>query len=139
MMWAAGFSLDNLVADGGDDFRRLRGRRRHRDDREHSPQHREGRRAHPCGALIGTRQIGFTVVSISLSLIAAFIPLLFMSGIPGRMFREFSLTLTFAIIVSAFVSLTITPMICGHFMPAHDDERASLFRPHRRRRAGSNT
>ena len=67
-------------------------------------------------ALIGARQIGFTVISISLSLIAAFIPLLFMPGIMGRMFREFSLTLAFAILASAFVSLTVTPMICGRFM-----------------------
>jgi hydrophobe/amphiphile efflux-1 (HAE1) family protein len=68
-------------------------------------------------ALAGTRQIGFTVVSISVSLIAAFIPLLFMGGIPGRLFREFSMTLSFAIIISMIVSLTVTPMICGHFMP----------------------
>ena len=74
-------------------------------------------------ALIGARQIGFTVISISLSLIAAFIPLLFMPGIMGRMFREFSLTLTFAILASAFVSLTVTPMICGRFMSR--GERAS--------------
>jgi multidrug efflux pump len=67
-------------------------------------------------ALMGARQIGFTVISISLSLIAAFIPLLFMPGIMGRMFREFSLTLAFAILASAFVSLTVTPMICGRFM-----------------------
>jgi multidrug efflux pump len=78
-------------------------------------------------ALVGTRQIGFTIVSISVSLIAAFIPLLFMGGIPGRMFREFSLTLTFAIVVSAFVSLTVTPMICGHFMPAKDERRQRWF------------
>ena len=67
-------------------------------------------------ALLGSRQIGFTVISISLSLIAAFIPLLFMPGLMGRMFREFSLTLAFAILASAFVSLTVTPMICGRFM-----------------------
>ena len=67
-------------------------------------------------ALAGTRQIGFTVVSISVSLIAAFIPLLFMGGIPGRLFREFSMTLSFAIVISMVVSLTVTPMICGHFM-----------------------
>jgi multidrug efflux pump len=70
-------------------------------------------------ALIGARQIGFTVVSISVSLIAAFIPLLFMQGILGRLFREFSLTLVFAIVISTFVSLTVTPMICGRFM-RHD-------------------
>jgi hydrophobe/amphiphile efflux-1 (HAE1) family protein len=64
----------------------------------------------------GARQIGFTVVSISVSLIAAFIPLLFMGGIVGRAFREFSITLVFAIIISTIVSLTVTPMICAHYV-----------------------
>ncbi len=66
----------------------------------------------------GARQIGFTVISISVSLIAAFIPLLFMGGIVGRMFREFSITLTFAIVISTIVSITLTPMICAHFVRA---------------------
>ena len=69
-------------------------------------------------ALEGARQIGFTVVCDLLSLIAAFIPLLFMGGMVGRLFREFSLTLAFAIVVSTFVSLTVTPMICAHFVRA---------------------
>src|SRR5262249_42433317 len=68
------------------------------------------------GALEGARQIGFTVVAISISLIAAFIPLLFMSGAVGRVFREFSLTLAFAVAVSTVVSLTLTPMVCAHFI-----------------------
>jgi multidrug efflux pump len=67
-------------------------------------------------ALLGARQIGFTVVSISLSLIAAFTPLILMDGLVGRLLREFSLTLTFAILVSTVVSLTVTPMICAHFI-----------------------
>jgi multidrug efflux pump len=67
-------------------------------------------------ALKGARQIGFTVVSISISLIAAFIPLLFMGGIVGRLFREFSVTLAFAIGVSTLVSLSVTPMICAYFV-----------------------
>jgi multidrug efflux pump len=67
-------------------------------------------------ALEGARQIGFTVLSISLSLVAAFTPLIFMDGIVGRLLREFSLTLTFAIVVSTVVSLTITPMICAHYI-----------------------
>ncbi len=67
-------------------------------------------------ALQGAKQIGFTVLSISLSLIAAFTPLLFMDGIVGRLLREFSLTLVFAIVVSTLVSLTITPMICAHYI-----------------------
>ena len=67
-------------------------------------------------ALDGARQIGFTVVSISVSLVAAFIPLLFMDGVVGRLLREFSVTLVFAIVVSTVVSLTVTPMICAHFV-----------------------
>jgi len=67
-------------------------------------------------ALLGAKQIGFTVLSISLSLVAAFTPLIFMEGIIGRLFREFSLTLTFAILVSMAVSLTVTPMICAHYI-----------------------
>ncbi|MCP9626729.1 efflux RND transporter permease subunit [Rhodopseudomonas palustris] len=69
-------------------------------------------------AIEGARQIGFTVLSISLSLVAAFAPLIFMDGIVGRLLREFSLTLTFAIAVSTVVSLTVTPMICAHFIKA---------------------
>jgi hydrophobe/amphiphile efflux-1 (HAE1) family protein len=67
-------------------------------------------------ALEGTRQIGFTVISISVSLVAAFIPLLFMEGVVGRLLREFSVTLAFAVAVSTIVSLTVTPMICAHFI-----------------------
>ena len=67
-------------------------------------------------ALKGARQIGFTVVSLSISLIAVFIPLLFMSGIVGRLFREFAITLSCAVIVSAIVSLTLTPMMCSRML-----------------------
>ena len=63
----------------------------------------------------GAREIGFTVISLTLSLIAVFIPLLFMTGLVGRMFREFALTLTIAVVVSAIVSLTLTPMMCSRF------------------------
>jgi hydrophobe/amphiphile efflux-1 (HAE1) family protein len=66
----------------------------------------------------GARQIGFTVISISASLIAAFIPLFFMGGVVGRLLTAFSMTLTFAIIVSTIVSLTLTPMICAHYVRA---------------------
>jgi multidrug efflux pump len=78
-------------------------------------------------ALAGARQIGFTVISISLSLLAAFVPILFMPGVPGRMFREFSLTLAFAVAVSAIVSLSVTPMICGRFMKARQNDRVTWF------------
>ncbi len=67
-------------------------------------------------ALNGARQIGFTVVSLSISLIAVFIPLLFMSGIVGRLFREFAITLSCAVVVSAIVSLTLTPMMCAKML-----------------------
>jgi len=78
-------------------------------------------------ALEGARQIGFTVLSISLSLIAAFTPLIFMDGIVGRLLREFSLTLTFAILVSTVVSLTITPMICAHYIKESGSDRTNWF------------
>jgi multidrug efflux pump len=80
-------------------------------------------------AIEGARQIGFTVVSISISLVAAFIPLLFMGGIIGRLFREFSVTLAFAIMVSTVVSLSVTPMICAHFVrEALSPDRTALDR-----------
>ena len=79
-------------------------------------------------ALIGSRQIGFTVVSISLSLVAVFIPLIFMGGILGRLLHEFAMTLTMAIAVSAAISLTLTPMICGRWMkPRHQVPRRLLW------------
>ncbi len=64
-------------------------------------------------ALDGAREIGFTVISLTVSLIAVFIPLLFMTGIVGRMFREFALTLSIAVVISALISLTLTPMLCA--------------------------
>src|SRR5262249_43451312 len=67
-------------------------------------------------AFEGTGEIGFTVVSIGVSPVAAFIPLLFMDGVVGRLLREFSITLAFAVCVSTVVSLTVTPMIFAHFV-----------------------
>lgn len=67
-------------------------------------------------ALEGAREIGFTVISLTFSLIAVFIPMLFMSGLVGRMFREFALTLTIAVAVSAVISLTLTPMLCARML-----------------------
>ncbi|HWE15710.1 MAG TPA: efflux RND transporter permease subunit, partial [Hyphomicrobiaceae bacterium] len=72
-------------------------------------------------ALKGAREIGFTVISLTLSLVAVFIPLLFMSGLVGRMFREFALTLTIAVVISAVVSLTLTPMMCSRLL-GHQSE-----------------
>ena len=80
-------------------------------------------------ALKGARQIGFTVVSLSLSLIAVFIPLLFMTGIVGRLFREFAIVLSIAVILSAIVSLTLTPMMCARLLrPESESEHGTLFR-----------
>ena len=71
-------------------------------------------------ALLGSREIGFTVVSMSLSLMAVFIPIMLMSGLVGRLFHEFAITLSAAIAVSMVVSLTTTPMLCARFLKAHD-------------------
>ena len=79
-------------------------------------------------ALKGSREIAFTVLSISLSLVAVFIPLLLMGGIIGRVFREFALTVTAAIAVSALVSLTLAPMLCSRFMKQHSHEHGRLYR-----------
>ena len=125
-MWLAGFSIDNLslmalaisVGFVVDDaivmienmYRNL----------EHGMRPYQAARE-------GARQIGFTVLSISLSLVAAFTPLIFMDGIVGRLLREFSLTLTFAIVVSTVVSLTITPMICAHYIKEVTSGHATWF------------
>ncbi len=74
-------------------------------------------------ALLGAREIGFTVFSISMSLIAVFIPILMMGGIVGRLFREFAVTLSTAILVSMVISLTTTPMMCAHLLKAHEEEK----------------
>jgi multidrug efflux pump len=76
-------------------------------------------------ALDGAREIGFTVISLTLSLIAVFIPLLFMTGLVGRMFREFALTLTIAVIVSAIVSLTLTPMMAAKLLKHQPETRGN--------------
>jgi hydrophobe/amphiphile efflux-1 (HAE1) family protein len=78
-------------------------------------------------ALVGSGEIRFTVLSISLSLIAVFIPLLLMSGVIGRVFREFALTVTAAIVVSAFVSLTLAPMLCSRFMRLQTKQHGRLY------------
>ncbi|MGB6537598.1 MAG: efflux RND transporter permease subunit [Xanthobacteraceae bacterium] len=80
-------------------------------------------------AIKGAREIGFTVISISISLIAVFIPLLLMSGIVGRLFHEFAITVTAAILVSVVVSLTLTPMLCSRFLVSeHDRKHGRLYR-----------
>jgi HAE1 family hydrophobic/amphiphilic exporter-1 len=78
-------------------------------------------------AIKGSREIGFTVLSISFSLIAVFIPLLLMGGIIGRLFREFALTVTASIAVSGLVSLTLAPMLCARFMRADTGEHGRMY------------
>jgi hydrophobe/amphiphile efflux-1 (HAE1) family protein len=79
-------------------------------------------------ALKGAGEIGFTIISISLSLIAVFIPLLLMGGIVGRLFREFAVTVTVAVMLSAFVSLTLTPMMCARFLHHDSGGHGRLWR-----------
>ena len=78
-------------------------------------------------ALKGSREIGFTIVSITFSLIAVFIPVLLMGGMVGRVFREFAVTIAMAIIISGFVSLTLTPMLCARVLrPHHEGEKQNV-------------
>jgi multidrug efflux pump len=80
-------------------------------------------------AIEGAREVGFTVLSMSLSLVAVFIPILMMGGIVGRLFREFSVTLSVAVLISLLVSLTTTPMMCSRLIRRRDPEREGrLFR-----------
>jgi HAE1 family hydrophobic/amphiphilic exporter-1 len=72
-------------------------------------------------ALKGAAEIGFTIVAITFSLIAVFIPVLLMGGMVGRMFREFAVTIAVAILISGFVSLTLTPMLCARVLHAHHE------------------
>jgi hydrophobic/amphiphilic exporter-1 (mainly G- bacteria), HAE1 family len=78
-------------------------------------------------ALIGSREIGFTIISITLSLVAVFIPVFLMGGVVGRVFREFAGTISAAILVSGFVSLTLTPMMCARLLKAHDSHEKKTF------------
>src|SRR5262249_50843621 len=72
---------------------------------------------------------GFTIVSMTLSLAAVFIPILFMSGILGRLFREFAITICTSILISGMVSITLTPMLCSRFLkPAHVERHGFLYR-----------
>ncbi len=84
--------------------------------------------------LLGTREISFTIVSISLSLVAVFIPILFMGGVLGRLFHEFAVTLSAAILVSMVVSLTTTPMMCAKWLAPRAGTQGPARRPSRMRR-----
>ena len=127
VMWIAGFSLDNLslmaltIGTGfvvDDAIVMIENVVRHIEDGEDPLR----------AALKGAKEIGFTVISLTLSLIAVFIPLLFMTGLVGRMFREFALTLTIAVVVSAVVSLTLTPMMCAKLLTRHQRAPAAAIR-----------
>ncbi|MBR0829798.1 efflux RND transporter permease subunit [Bradyrhizobium manausense] len=121
IMYFAGFSLDNLslmaltIGTGfvvDDAIVMIENIVRHMENGENAMQ----------ASLRGASEIGFTVISLTVSLIAVFIPLLFMSGLVGRMFREFALTLTIAVVTSAVVSLTLTPMMCSRLLKhAHEE------------------
>ncbi|QTL05415.1 efflux RND transporter permease subunit [Aquabacter sp. L1I39] len=78
-------------------------------------------------AILGSREIGFTIISMTLSLVAVFIPVLFMGGVVGRVFREFAVTISIAILVSGFVSLTLTPMLCARVLKAVDHHKKPPF------------
>jgi hydrophobe/amphiphile efflux-1 (HAE1) family protein len=123
-MWFAGYSIDNLslmalaVSVGfvvDDAIVMIENTFRNR-ERGLSPMR---------AAIASARQISFTVIAISVSLVAAFIPMLFMGGLAGRMFREFSVTLVFAITISTFISLSVTPMICARFLREASVTRAT--------------
>jgi len=88
-------------------------------------------------AYVGAREVGFTVLSISLSLIAVFLPILLMGGIIGRLFREFAITLSLAILVSLVVSLTTTPMMCARLLKDKRAEADSAHQPRRPNRIGA--
>jgi len=126
VMWFADFSLDNLslmaltIGTGfvvDDAIVMIENIVRHMEKGETPMQ----------AALKGAREIGFTVISLTFSLIAVFIPLLFMSGLVGRMFREFALTLSIAVVISAIVSLTLTPMLCSRLLRHRGEERPGLL------------
>ena len=134
VMWFCGFSLDNLslmaltIGTGfvvDDAIVMIENIVRHMEEGEDPFQ----------AALDGAREIGFTVISLTVSLIAVFIPLLFMTGLVGRMFREFALTLTIAVVTSAVVSLTLTPMMCSRLLrhasaeAARSGRRAAISTP----------
>ena len=123
IMYFAGFSLDNLSLMAltiGTGFVV--------DDAivmiENIVRHMENGESAMSASLRGASEIGFTVISLTVSLIAVFIPLLFMSGLVGRMFREFALTLTIAVVTSAVVSLTLTPMMCSRILKHAHEEMA---------------
>ncbi|MDQ2823705.1 MAG: efflux RND transporter permease subunit [Pseudomonadota bacterium] len=90
---------------------------------ENTARHIEAGMDRMQAALLGAKEVGFTVLSISLSLVAVFIPLLFMGGQVGRLFREFAVTLSAAVLISLVISLTTTPMMCAWLLKPHDPQK----------------
>jgi hydrophobe/amphiphile efflux-1 (HAE1) family protein len=120
LMYVAGFSLDNLSLMGlsiavgfvvDDAIVML----------ENIHRHMEMGKSPRQAAMDGAREIGFTIISISISLVAVFIPLLLMGGLVGRLFREFAITVTMTIAASALIALTFTPMMCARFMKSDSE------------------
>ena len=124
VMYAARLQHRQPVADGAHARRGLRGRRRDRDAREHRAAPRDGKDRRCRRRSTARSEVGFTILSMTLSLAAVFIPLMFMGGIIGRLFREFAITISVAILVSGFVSLTLTPMLCSRLLKPHGDGEA---------------
>ena len=127
MMYLLGFSLDNLSLMGmtiavgfvvDDAIVMLENIYRHIEDGMTPLE----------ASLQGASEIGFTIVSISVSLIAVFIPLLLMGGIVGRLLREFAMVVSITVVISAFVSLTLTPMMCARFLKQPSGDRGRLYR-----------
>ncbi len=94
---------------------------------ENIVRHLEMGKAPYQAAVDGAKEVGFTIISMTLSLAAVFIPLLFMGGIIGRLFREFAVTISVSILISGLVSLSLTPMLCSRFLKAHSGEQHGRF------------
>ncbi len=90
---------------------------------ENIVRYREMGEAPLAAALKGSREVNFTIVSMTLSLVAVFIPIIFMSGLIGRLFHEFAITISVAILISGFVSLSLTPMLCSRFLRSSHEKR----------------
>ena len=118
-----GFTLNNITMLGADPGDRDRDRRRGGRPREHLPPHgrgRDGRRWRRPGS--APREIALAVLATSLSLVVIFLPIAFMGGIVGRFFSSFGLTVAFAVMMSLFVSFTLTPMLCSRFLKLEPGE-----------------
>jgi multidrug efflux pump len=94
---------------------------------ENTTRHIEGGMSRMSAALLGAREVGFTVVSMSLSLVAVFIPFMFARGLVGRIFREFTVTLSVSILISLVISLTTTPMMCSMLLERENKRKLSRF------------